>query len=109
MAYDIPEAAINRNLVDVVYVREDGSRALAARLQNMPRQVERAMTAIMRFEAPQAERYMKNNAPWTDRTSAARNGLHAIASNDGRRFGFDFCQCWHLSDQLWCAGHGCYC
>lgn len=39
----------------------------------------RAMVrATFAFQKPRAEAYMKVNAPWTDRTTNARNGLHAI-------------------------------
>jgi hypothetical protein len=37
--------------------------------------VKRAMVAGAKYIAPQAEAHMKDNAPWTDRTSNARNGL----------------------------------
>ncbi len=37
--------------------------------------------------APQVESYMKLNAPWTDQTGNARNGLAARAYQDGEEFG----------------------
>lgn len=39
--------------------------------------VKRAMVTAAKFIEPQAEAYMKNNAPWVDRTGNARNGLKA--------------------------------
>jgi hypothetical protein len=39
--------------------------------------VAKATLAAAEYIAPQAEAHMKANAPWTDRTGAARNGLHA--------------------------------
>jgi hypothetical protein len=50
-------------------------RALMQRLQNMPRQADRALHAMMRYHAPRAERTLKTGARWTDRTGNARNGL----------------------------------
>jgi hypothetical protein len=45
--------------------------------------VNKAVDAIMlRYESI-AESEMKNGAPWTDRTGAARSGLAAQASSDG--------------------------
>lgn len=42
------------------------------------------MVAGAKYVEPQAEAYMKSNAPWTDRSGNARNGLKArteIGSN----------------------------
>lgn len=39
------------------------------------------LKAVFDFQAAQSTTHMKVNAPWTDRTSAARNGLHAIANS----------------------------
>ena len=64
-------------------------RELANRLRNMPQRVERALFAIMRFEAPRAERYMKTSAPWNDQTGNARNGLTARGFKDGTNYGID--------------------
>lgn len=38
-----------------------------------------ALSAVMKYHEPQVASYMKNNAPWTDRTANARNGLDAKA------------------------------
>lgn len=42
--------------------------------------------AVMEFHEPQVESFMKTNAPWTDRTSNARNGLAAKAISSGTNF-----------------------
>ena len=42
-------------------------------------QVTRTVYSIVQSEAPQAENWMKDNAPWTDRTGNARQGLNAQA------------------------------
>lgn len=41
--------------------------------------VERRTLVAAEAFAPRAERHMKERAPWTDRTGAARNGLTARA------------------------------
>ena len=50
---------------------------LEANLAKMPYEHQRAMTAAAAYTASATEAYMKQNAPWTDRTGAARNGLGA--------------------------------
>jgi len=42
----------------------------------------RAAEIIAQRDAPEIENYMKINAPWTDRTGNARNGLAARAYRD---------------------------
>lgn len=65
------------------------NRELAHNLNNMSDRVEEALYEIMRFEAPPTEAYMRNNAPWTDRTGNARSGLTARGFRDGNNFGID--------------------
>jgi hypothetical protein len=48
------------------------------------RQVRRGILAAAHATAPRAEAWMKANAPWTDRTGNARNGLRAKASVSGK-------------------------
>ena len=47
------------------------------RVQQIGPRIKRAMVAAANRTAPQAESYMRSNAPWTDRTGNARNGLRA--------------------------------
>lgn len=49
--------------------------------------VRRMVDLHMQYWAPRAEAYMKNNAPWTDQTGNARNGLAARAFRDGDNAG----------------------
>lgn len=58
---------------------EWNSRQLNRNLQRLPRQVDEQVALIVEAGASRGEAYMKNNAPWTDRTSAARNGLFTLA------------------------------
>lgn len=51
---------------------------------------ERTMKAaliVAERDAPEVENYMKLNAPWTDQTGNARNGLAARAYQDGDQIG----------------------
>lgn len=43
---------------------------------NYRQRIEAGIVAIARRWAPEIENYMKSNAPWTDRTGNARQGLH---------------------------------
>lgn len=51
------------------------------------KQMERKMLGyiglIMRRNASKGERFMKHNAPWTDRTTNARNGLFGVFKREG--------------------------
>lgn len=48
---------------------------------------ERAARITTERNAPQVENYMKLNAPWTDQTTNARNGLAARAYQDRGEYG----------------------
>lgn len=58
---------------------------LTTRVNNFGPKVKRAMVAAAKMTEPEAEAYMKNNAPWQDRTGNARNGLKAqtVVSTNG--------------------------
>lgn len=47
---------------------------------------KKAIALAFAFQAARSTGYMKIQAPWTDRTTAARAGLHADASHSGSRF-----------------------
>ena len=51
------------------------------------RRLERASIIATQSMAPDVESYMKLNAPWTDQTSNARNGLTAQAYSQGKEHG----------------------
>jgi hypothetical protein len=54
----------------------------------MDRKINRALYGVCKYWDGPVERHMKQNAPWKDRTSNARNGLTAFAAKLGGR-GFD--------------------
>lgn len=47
--------------------------------------IDRALRAAFEFHAPRAVAYARQNAPWTDRTTNARNGLFATVGNGSGR------------------------
>ncbi len=55
-------------------------------LNNGASRLMKQVDQMLMYEAPQIENWMKNNATWTDRTGAARNGLAArfYSDQDGR-------------------------
>lgn len=50
---------------------------LKANVDDLDNHIRKGVIAAANFIAPKAEAYMKQNASWTDRSSAARNGLKA--------------------------------
>lgn len=46
-------------------------------------ELNRALIGVTHFMAPRSENYMKQHAPWTDRTSNARNSLNARPGHAG--------------------------
>jgi hypothetical protein len=62
---------------------------LRSNLQNGAEKTLRAAEITAQRSAPDVENYMKNNAPWTDQTGNARNGLQARAYRSGDEIGID--------------------
>lgn len=62
-------------------------RALLDKLQAAPARSSRALTAIMAYHSPRATAWMRTNAPWTDRTSNARNGLFSKPFSNHPKYG----------------------
>lgn len=56
-------------------IRWAGSAQMLARLRDYDGKVKRALHAVAQYFAPIVEAYAKDNAPWTDRTGNARQGL----------------------------------
>lgn len=55
-------------------------------LNHGSKRVNDELEALLNFYAPEVENWMKNTAPWTDQTGAARNGLAAryYSDNDSK-------------------------
>lgn len=58
---------------------EWNDRALLNTLKTFDARADRAITAATAYHATRAVAYARSNAPWTDRTTNARNGLFARA------------------------------
>ena len=56
---------------------------LHGKLEQFGPTVNKYITLTTDFAAPAATKEMKQKAPWTDRTSAARNGLNASTDHSG--------------------------
>lgn len=54
---------------------------LTPAVKRLPLRIDRAVATIVEREADVAEAYARNNAPWRDRTTNARNGLTARAGH----------------------------
>jgi hypothetical protein len=48
---------------------------LEGQLEGMDERIQKAMVASFNYVSTETLTFMRDNAPWTDRTSAARNGL----------------------------------
>lgn len=56
---------------------------LVTNIDNMPDQHRKAIVAAANYVAPQIESFMKETAPWTDRTGNARSGLRTKVQVSG--------------------------
>lgn len=61
------------------------SDTLTPGLRMAPEKFHLRMAAVMEYEANEAQDYMRINAPWTDRTGNARQGLFGRAFRDAKR------------------------
>lgn len=59
---------------------------LVAEAERLDRRVDAAIGAVMERSKDLAVAHMKSNAPWTDRTSVARNGLGGVVFKAGTRW-----------------------
>lgn len=59
---------------------------LQKRVHQLDHETRAGLGLAFDVQAAHSTAYMKTNAPWSDRTTAARNGLHAITNNDRSRF-----------------------
>lgn len=57
-------------------------KAVSDKLLRAPAKADVALTAIIERQSARGERLMKTNAPWTDRTGNARQGLHGATHRE---------------------------
>lgn len=62
------------------------SEQLQTAIRQFEPKVLGAIAATMEYHATTATAYARANAPWTDRTSNARNGLHAVTEIGVKQF-----------------------
>lgn len=60
-------------------------RQILAHLGALNQKIEKAIVATLRYHKPRALAFARQNAPWTDRTSNARNGLFTEVFADRSR------------------------
>ncbi len=63
------------------------SDTLTPGLATFPPKLNAAVAAVMQYHEATVQDYARDNAPWTDRTSNARNGLFARAYSTVRSHG----------------------
>lgn len=61
-------------------------RELKHNIENYDEHLEDMLDFIVDYHAAKGQADMKINAPWTDRTSAARNGLFTVVEKDGSTY-----------------------
>lgn len=61
------------------------SDTLTPGIESFGNKLDKGLQVVMKYHEPQAESFMRTNAPWTDRTTNARNGLTAKAISEGHR------------------------
>lgn len=52
-------------------------------LGTISKKIENAVDQVIAYKGTEGVAALKNNAPWTDRTGAARSGLHTITMLGG--------------------------
>lgn len=59
------------------------STTLFATLKNFDERANKVVGAAFDYQATRSETFMKVNAPWTDQTTNARNGLFTAVQHEG--------------------------
>ena len=68
-------------MVRVSFTMDD--HVLRRNVRELKPKIQRKVKAVVQQQGTQGIAALKQNAPWTDRTSAARNGLHTIVMLGG--------------------------
>lgn len=63
------------------------SDTLSPGISGLTEAIDKAVGAVMLYEAPHVQDYMRSNAPWTDRSGNARGGLFAQPYGDNLKRG----------------------
>ena len=70
-------------------------RNLIIALETFEQRIDMMIRFIVDYHATEGEARMKLDAPWTDRTSAARNGLHTVTSHSPGHYTITFAHSVH--------------
>jgi hypothetical protein len=65
------------------------TNTLKPKMKALPPRIDVAIDAVMEYEANEAQNDMRTYAPWTDRTTNARQGLFAQAGSEDSAGGRD--------------------
>ena len=76
-------SAVIRGMARVRFEYDD--RHLRQEVGKIMDKIDRNVQMTVEYNAARGTAYMKNNAPWNDDTTAARNGLAAVASHSGSK------------------------
>lgn len=94
-------------MAKISYTYDD--RELQVNIKGLKGKVDKALSAITDYHAVEGTAYMKENAPWTDRTTNARNGLHTVVPPvEGNRHVIIFSHTVHYGIWLEIANSGRY-
>lgn len=69
----------SRSFTRLVWTHDE----ISPNLRDLPEKIDRGLAAIMQYQSNPVQNFARSNAPWTDRTSNARNGLAAEAYERG--------------------------
>ena len=64
-----------------IKIELDRNEQFKRNVDHLDNRINHAIDAVFDYNAGYAEGWMRENAPWTDRTGAARSGLMAISSS----------------------------
>jgi hypothetical protein len=81
---------------------------LRSSIPGFKRRVNGALTEAVGFTSTEGTASMKTHAPWTDRTGAARAGLHAVPEEHPGRYEITFSGTVHYQIWLEIANSGRY-
>lgn len=70
-------------------------RRLRLKLKEFPRRLDAAITRTVDANALRGMGILKTGAPWTDRTGAARTGLHTTTSRTANQWAIQFAHSVH--------------
>lgn len=68
-------------MISISFSMDDAE--LRRNLSTVSSKIENAVKAVVAMKGTEGIAALKANAPWTDRTSAARNGLHTVTMLGG--------------------------